>query len=91
MVMVLEYVKDQTEYICLAAISQSGSSLRYVRNQTEASCIAAVKRDQANLKYVEKYYESVASLISDPDYLALAEKNQEDEIILNGKTYVFEK
>jgi hypothetical protein len=38
----LEYVEDQSDDVCMAAVSQDPHALRYVHNQTEAICLAAV-------------------------------------------------
>ena len=40
--MALDYVKTQTEKICLAAVKQNGLALKYVKNQTEKICLVAV-------------------------------------------------
>ena len=48
----LQYVKNQTEAICVAAVEQDGYALKYVNNQTEAICIAAVKQNGGALRYV---------------------------------------
>ena len=48
----LQYVKDQTEAICIEAVKQDGDALRYVKDQTEAVCIEAVKRKRYALQYI---------------------------------------
>ena len=41
----LEFVKKQTEEICLEAVKQKGNALEFVENQTEEICLAAVKQN----------------------------------------------
>ena len=42
----LEYVKNQTEEICLAAVKNNGHALQYVKEQTpKIMCVAAVKNN----------------------------------------------
>jgi hypothetical protein len=48
----LEYVKEQTPGICLAAVRQDSSVLVFVLNQTEEICLAAVKKNGWMLQYV---------------------------------------
>jgi hypothetical protein len=50
----LQYVKDQTEAICIEAVKQNGYSLRYVKEQTPEICIEAVKQNGYSLQYVNK-------------------------------------
>ena len=40
----LQYVKEQTEAICIEAVKQTGLALQYVKEQTEEICIEAVKK-----------------------------------------------
>ena len=59
----LQYVKDQTEAICLEAVKEDGYALRYVKDQTEAICLEAVKRNGYALRYVlvEELFLSIAA------------------------------
>ena len=50
----LQYVKKQTETICLAAVERDGCALQYVREQTEAICLEAVKQNGRALRYVKE-------------------------------------
>ena len=50
----LEYVKDQTPEICLAAVQQNGWALQYVKKQTPEICLAAVRKEPEVLKLVKK-------------------------------------
>jgi hypothetical protein len=52
-------------------VKQYWYNLKYVKVQTENICLEAVKQCWDALMYVEKYYQSVADIISDEDYLAL--------------------
>jgi len=55
----LQYVKDQSEAVCLAAVKQNGHALRYVKDQSEAVCLAAVKQNGRALRYVKDQSEAV--------------------------------
>ena len=35
----LEYVKNQTEEICLKTVKRNGHTLKYVKDQTEQICL----------------------------------------------------
>lgn len=48
----LQYVKDQTEAICLKAVERHGYALRYVKDQTEAVCLKAVEQEPYALQFV---------------------------------------
>lgn len=50
----LEFLKDQTEELCLIAVKSEGDALRYVKKQTAKICQAAVKNDGLALKYVKR-------------------------------------
>ena len=79
----LNYTKKEA----LEAVKQStGYALRYVKDQTETICLEAVKQNGDALRYVEQYYPSAAELVSDEDYLSLAEP--EDTITVNGVVYI---
>ena len=45
-------VKNQTDELCLAAVSQCGRALLYVKEQTDDICLAAVKQDGLSLRCV---------------------------------------
>ena len=40
----LQYVKNQTEEMCLRTVKQSGWVLKYVNEQTEEMCLEAMKK-----------------------------------------------
>ena len=50
----LQYVKEQSEAICLEAVKQNGDALRYVKEQSEAICLEAIKQNGYALKYVKE-------------------------------------
>ena len=50
----LQFVKEQTEAICLAAVKEDRDALQFVKEQTEAICLAAVKEDRGALQFVDK-------------------------------------
>lgn len=65
----LEFVKEQSEEICLEAVKQNGSALMFVKKQTEQICLEAVKQKGWALKYVEKQTPKICmvALNQDPD------------------------
>ena len=50
----LQYVREQTEEICLEAVKKDGYALRYVNEQTEEICLEAVKQNSDALQFVNK-------------------------------------
>lgn len=52
--LVLQYVKEQTPEICLAAIEQDEWALKYVKEQTPEICLAAVKQNGLDLEHVRE-------------------------------------
>ena len=54
----LEFVKEQTSEICLAAVKQNGFALEFVKKQTPEICLAAVNQNLEAFKYVyQKYFK----------------------------------
>ena len=51
----LQYVKNQTEEICLAAVKQNGWTLKNVKNQTEQVCLEAAKNSSGPLGHYIKF------------------------------------
>ena len=52
-------MNNQTEKICLAAVSQNGYALQYVKVQTEKICLAVVSVDGIALEYVDNQTEKI--------------------------------
>jgi hypothetical protein len=50
----LEYVKDQSPELCMAAVKQDGYALKYVKEQTPELCMAAVKQNGYALQFVKE-------------------------------------
>ena len=50
--MQLEFVKNQTPEICLAAVQQSAYALVYVKEQTPELCSVAIRQNSDALKFV---------------------------------------
>ena len=67
----LEYVKKQTEEICLAAVKKTGYVLEYVIEQTEEICLAAIKHTKFALKWVKEQTPEIclAAVKQNPDAL----------------------
>ena len=60
----LEFVNNQTEEICLAAVEEDGGSLRYVKRQTEEICLAAVKQSIKALKLVKEQTPEICLVVA---------------------------
>ena len=41
----LEFIKEQTPEICMAAVKQNGEALQYVKEQTEEICMEAINQN----------------------------------------------
>ena len=67
----LQYVDEQTEAICLAAVKQDGFALRFVKKQTEAICHAAVKQNGYALCYVHEQTEAICKAAVQENGIAL--------------------
>lgn len=52
--MILEFVDDQTEELCLIAVKQNPMALQFVNEQTFEMCLGAVKQNGSVLQYVKK-------------------------------------
>lgn len=50
----LEFVREQTLELCMAAVKLDGMVLAYVRQQTAAICMAAVRQNGIAVKYVKE-------------------------------------
>ena len=48
----LQFVKDQTEAICLKAVEGNAYALQFVKDQTEAICLKAVEMNGYALQFV---------------------------------------
>ena len=55
----LQFVKEQTEEICLAAVRHYGHALQFVKEQTKEICLTAVREDGYALKYVHNQTEEI--------------------------------
>ena len=55
----LKIVREQTEDICLYAVTQDGKWLRDVKKQTKKICIAAVQQSLIAFKYVDEPSEEI--------------------------------
>lgn len=52
----LQWVKEQTPEVCMAAVKKNGEVLKYVIEQTYEVCSAAVTQNRGALQYVEDKY-----------------------------------
>lgn len=67
----LKYVKNQTDKLCMQAVSKYGDTIKYVKDQTVEICMEAVKNDGLALKYVNNQNPEICKLAIDqnPDAL----------------------
>ena len=49
----LQFIKEQTPELCLAAVQQNEQALEYVKVQTPELCLAAVQQNGYALEYVK--------------------------------------
>src|SRR3989338_9805218 len=55
----LQYVKEQTDEICMVAVQQDGLVLQYVNVQTDEICMAAVQQNGWALAYVTNQTDEI--------------------------------
>ena len=58
----LQYVKEQTDDICILAVKRDGSALKYVHKQTEDICKLAVQGNGFMLKYVKEQTNDICTI-----------------------------
>ena len=81
----LKYIKQQTEKICLAAVKSDGSALEYVKDQTKEICLEAVKNNGYALQYVkDKTYELCLEAVKNNGFALQYVKNQTYELCLEA-------
>ena len=83
----IQYIQNPSEKVKLEAVRKYGCSIRCIHNPSEQVCFEAVNNDPCAIQYISQYYESVAQITDDEDYLALKPDKLEDIITLNGKKY----
>ena len=74
----LEYVKYQTDDLCLRAVKSNGLLLKYVRFQTPAICLAAVNQNGLALEFVHGYAKNLEICIRAAKQNPLAVRFAED-------------
>jgi hypothetical protein len=52
--LLLEYIDNQTEKVCIDAVKEDPYALQFVKKQTPEICLVAVKRDGWALQYVKE-------------------------------------
>ena len=60
--LILEFVKNQTDEICIIAVQQNGNALQYVKKQTDIICKLAVQQNATALAYVENKTNEIFEL-----------------------------
>jgi hypothetical protein len=51
--LILQFIKNQSDIICMTAVKRDGMALQYVKEQSDIICMEAVKRDGMALQYVK--------------------------------------
>jgi uncharacterized membrane protein len=79
----LQYIKNQTSEMALAAVSQEGCALKYVLDQTNEIALAAVTQDAYAINYVKEQTPEIAlaAVTGYGELLYLVER-QNAEIVL---------
>ena len=77
----LEYVKEQTDEVCLKVVKQNSWALLYVKKQTEAICIEAVKQNGLVLQYVNEQTKAICIEAVKQNGLVLQYVNEQTEAI----------
>lgn len=79
----LQFIKNQTDEICLAAVRNNGRALQYVTNQTNEICLAAVQETGFALQYVKNQtWEICLAAVQETGFALQYVTNQTDEICL---------
>ena len=57
----LQFVKNQTEEICLVAVQKNGWTIQYInkKNQTKLICLAAVRQNMDAIFYIDRKYKPI--------------------------------
>ena len=50
--LLIEYVKRQTEELCLVAVKQNGLALQFIHDPSISVCLAAIIQNQESHKYI---------------------------------------
>jgi hypothetical protein len=67
----LDYVKEQTPEICIAAVEQNGNAIQFVKEQTPEICIAAVSQNGLALRFVKEQTPELCLAAVEQNGLAL--------------------
>lgn len=59
--LLIEYCKNQTELLCLAAVKQNGLALQYIRNPSVNVCLEALTQTHDALPFIPYYIIEQAS------------------------------
>ena len=90
----LQFIENQTEAMCLEAVSREPYTLRFVKNRTDKICLEAFKREPLTLRFIENQNERMCleaverngyalQYVKNPTiYMCLVAKNQNDWISL---------
>lgn len=79
----LQFIKNQTDEICLAAVRNTGRALQYVMNQTHEICLAAVHQNEFALRYVKDQTREICLVaVQKNEFILQYVTNQTDEICL---------
>lgn len=81
--LLIRFIDNPTEEICLAAVKNKGNALQYIIKQTENICLAAVKNNGMSLRFVKNQtYEICLEAVKICGRALQFVRNQTDEICL---------
>ena len=81
----LQYVKEQTQELCLEAVKQNGCALNYVKEQTDDICLEAVKQNGYALQFVKIHTDEIClEAVKQDGYALQFVKVHIDEICLEA-------
>ena len=79
----LQYVKEQTQELCLEAVKQNGYALQFVKIHTDEICLEAVKQDGYALQFVKVHIDEICLEAVKQNAYALQSIYLEDSTILS--------
>jgi hypothetical protein len=79
--LLLKYVKDQTERICISAVKSRGYALQYVINQTYDICMESVKENGRALQFVHDKNDDIILEALKTTYDALKYVNEDEQTL----------
>lgn len=80
-VLLLQFIEEQTEDICLDAVKRNGLALQFVKKQTQKICMMAVQQNGLALQYVKEQTTEINLAAVQQNGLALRWVNKQTPVI----------